>query len=48
MPDISLLKELARILDVTVDELLNGEDSLEKNTNADISLSNNDNKTIYV
>ena len=30
MPDISLLKELARILDVTVDELLNGEDSLEK------------------
>ena len=30
MPDISLLKELARILDVTGDELLNGEDSLEK------------------
>lgn len=30
MPDISLLKELARILEVTVDELLNGEDSLEK------------------
>lgn len=30
LPDVSLLKDLAHILNVTVDELLNGEDALEK------------------
>ena len=32
MPDISLLKDLAQILDITVDELLEGEDQKDKRT----------------